>query len=53
LYLLFEIFVKVAFNNRSMWLLQLVPVKINKDGLNIIDQLIDPREMKKRSVDSL
>lgn len=47
LYLLLEIFVKVAFDNCGVWLLQLISVKINEYGLNIIDQLVDPREVKK------
>jgi len=45
-YLLIEVFVKIAFNNRSMRFLQLISIQVHKDGLYIIDKFVNPGEVQ-------
>jgi hypothetical protein len=41
--LLVEIVVEaVAFHKRGVWLLELVGIELDVDGLDVVDELIDP-----------
>lgn len=44
--MLIEVFVKfVALDESSVRLLELVAVEIYKDSLEVVDELVDPREV--------
>lgn len=43
----------VAVYDRGVRLLQLVTVEVYKDGLEVIDKLVNPRQVQQRAVDSL
>lgn len=47
LQLLVEVFVEPqALNNSGVGLLELVTVQADKDGLDVVDQLVDPGEVQ-------
>ena len=55
---LLQLLVKVlvetgALDNGGVRLGELLAVQVDKDGLDVVDELIDPREVQQRSVDGL
>ncbi len=44
-YLLVEVFVKVAFDEAGVGLLQLVLVEVHKYDSNVVEEFINPRDM--------
>lgn len=51
--LLIKVSIKITFHNASVRLFDLVAVKIDKEYPYIIQQFINPREMKKRLINGL
>lgn len=52
--LLLEVVVELmALDEGGVRLLELVAVEADEDGLDVVDELVNPCEVKKRAVDSL
>lgn len=51
--MLVKVFVEVNLDESGVWLLEVVSVKVNKKSANVVDELINPREVKERSVNCL
>lgn len=43
----------MAFDNGRVRFLELVSVKVDEEGLDVVDELVYPREMEERAIDSL
>lgn len=43
----------MAFDQGGVWLLELLAVETDKDGADIVDQLVDPSQVEEGSVDDL